>query len=42
MKKINDGGLQLTTQQRTDLVAFPNTLDDDAFVTNTAFSNPFK
>jgi cytochrome c peroxidase len=42
MKKINDGGLHLTTQEKADLLAFLNTLNDDAFVTDTAFSNPFK
>ncbi len=42
MKKINDGGLHLTAQEKADLLAFLNTLNDDAFVTDTAFSNPFK
>jgi len=42
MKKINEGGLHLTTQEKANLIAFLNTLNDDAFVSDTAFSNPFK
>jgi cytochrome c peroxidase len=42
MKKINDGGLHLTVQEKANLLAFLNTLNDDAFVNDTAFSNPFK
>jgi len=42
MKKINIGGLHLTTKEKGDLLAFLNTLNDDAFVNDTAFSNPFK
>ncbi|MCS6818958.1 MAG: cytochrome c peroxidase [Chitinophagales bacterium] len=42
MKKINDGGLRLTPQEKKDLIAFLKTLDDPEFVNDTAYSNPFK
>lgn len=42
MKKINQGGLHLTAQEKSDLIAFLQTLDDPSFVSDTAFSNPFK
>jgi cytochrome c peroxidase len=42
MKKINIGGLHLTPQEKSDLIAFLKTLDDPQFVSDTAFSNPFK
>ena len=42
MKKINTGGLKLTTQDKADLLAFLKTLDDVSFVNDTTFSNPFK
>jgi len=42
MKKINIGGLHLTTLEKENLIAFLNTLNDDAFVSDTAFLNPFK
>jgi len=42
MKKINVGGLHLTNQEKSDLIAFLKTLDDPSFVSDTAFSNPFK
>lgn len=42
MKKINVGGLHLTQQEKSDLLAFLKTLDDPSFVSDTAFSNPFK
>lgn len=35
-------GLQLTPGQKADLVAFLHTLTDSAFITNKAFSDPFK
>ena len=31
----------LTPQQKTDLLNFLNTLNDEEFITNPAFSNPF-
>jgi cytochrome c peroxidase len=35
-------GFQLTDQERADLVAFLNTLTDETFVSNPAFSDPFQ
>jgi cytochrome c peroxidase len=42
MKKLNIGGLHLNSQEKTDLIAFLNTLNDESFVADTAFANPFK
>jgi len=42
MKKINQGGAQLTVQQKKNLILFLKTLTDLDFVTNPKFSNPFK
>lgn len=41
MKNVGEGGLQLTEQEKSDLVAFLKTLTDTEFITNEAFSNPF-
>jgi cytochrome c peroxidase len=41
MKKINDGGIQLTPTEKADLKAFIHTLMDSTFITNPAFKNPF-
>ncbi|MFY0643455.1 MAG: c-type cytochrome [Bacteroidia bacterium] len=41
MKQINNGGLQLTTEEKADLVAFLQTFTDTAFVNNPALSDPF-
>ncbi|MBK8556940.1 MAG: c-type cytochrome [Lewinellaceae bacterium] len=38
---LQPGGLQLNTQDKSDLVAFLKTLSDDAFLSNEAFSSPF-
>lgn len=40
MHKINDGGAQLLPFQKQDLKNFLLTLQDTAFMTNPAFSNP--
>jgi cytochrome c peroxidase len=37
MKNVNRGGIQLTSQEKLDLVAFLKTLTDSSFVNNTAF-----
>lgn len=43
MQKANhaNGGLQLSVQQKADMVAFLKTLTDTAFLSNPRFSNPF-
>ncbi|MDD5570407.1 MAG: cytochrome c peroxidase [Bacteroidales bacterium] len=41
MKKVNDGGAQLTTQEKQDLIFFLKTLTDNTFINNPEFSNPF-
>lgn len=41
MKKINQGGLHLTMEEKTQLVAFLKTLTDTSFINNTAFHSPF-
>jgi cytochrome c peroxidase len=38
---LQPGGLQLTTQDKADLIAFLKTLTDESFIHNTAFSTPF-
>ncbi|CAN5324438.1 cytochrome c peroxidase [soil metagenome] len=42
MQFAADGGVQLTAQEKSDLIAFLRTLSDDEFITNPAFSDPFK
>jgi cytochrome c peroxidase len=42
MHHINDGGVQLTPQEKEDLLNFIKTLRDDEFMTNPAFSRPEK
>jgi cytochrome c peroxidase len=42
MHHINNGGTQLTTQEKADLKAFIKTLRDEEFLTNPAFSKPHK
>ncbi|QMU66680.1 MAG: cytochrome-c peroxidase [Flavobacteriaceae bacterium] len=39
MKKVNEGGVQLTPQDKADLKAFLLTLTDDNFANNPAFRN---
>ena len=38
MKKLNIGGLQLTNQEKQDLIAFLKTLSDPDFITNPDFT----
>lgn len=42
MEYAYQGGVQLTAQEKSDLVAFLLTLSDDEFVTDPRFSNPFE
>ena len=37
---LQPGGLQLTAQDKTDLVAFLKTLTDETFLTNPAYQKP--
>ena len=41
MKNISSGGIDLSPQDRLDLVAFLRALSDASFLTNPALSNPF-
>ncbi len=41
MKNVHRGGLQLTEQERSALVAYLHTFTDTAFINNKAFSSPF-
>lgn len=41
MKNVGQGGLQLTEQEKSDLVAFLKTLTDTEFINNKDFSSPF-
>ena len=38
---LQPGGLELTSQDKADLVAFLKTLTDTEFLTNTAYKSPF-
>jgi len=38
---LQPGGLQLTVQDKADLVAFLKTLTDETFLTNAAYKSPF-
>ena len=38
---LQPGGLKLTAQDKSDLVAFLKTLTDDEFLANPAFKTPF-
>ena len=38
---VQPGGLQLTAQDKADLVAFLKTLTDETFLTNAAYKSPF-
>lgn len=42
MKKVSQGGLLLSPQDRADLVAFLKTFTDTTFLKNPAYSNPFE
>jgi cytochrome c peroxidase len=39
---LNNGGLQLTNEDKKDLVAFLKTLTDEVLLTNPDYSDPFK
>ena len=41
MKKVNQGGVRLTEQEKQNLIAFIKTLTDTTFINNPDFSNPF-
>ena len=41
MKKVNQGGVKLTDQEKQHLIAFIKTLTDTTFIQNPEFSNPF-
>jgi cytochrome c peroxidase len=41
MKQAHQGGIQLTQQEKSDLIVFLKTLTDTTFTTNPAFSSPF-
>ena len=40
MKKVNQGGVQLSSQEKANLKAFLLTLSDEEFTNNPNFSNP--
>jgi len=40
MKNVNQGGIQLTDDEKQNLLAFIKTLTDTAFISNPEFSNP--
>ena len=40
MKNVNQGGIQLTDEEKQNLIAFIKTLTDTTFINNTEFSNP--
>ena len=42
MKKVDQGGIQLTPAEKADLIAFLKTFSDTAFIQDSAFSNPFR
>ena len=41
MKNVEQGGIQLTAEEKQDLLAFLKTLSDEEFINNPAFRNPF-
>ena len=41
MKNVNEGGVQLTQEEKESLMAFIKTLTDTTFVNNPEYSNPF-
>ncbi len=42
MHHVNEGGVQLTTNEKADLLAFLKTLSDSSFINNPAFAPPAK
>lgn len=41
MKNVHEGGIQLTTEEKSDLISFLHTLTDTSFIHNPDFANPF-
>lgn len=41
MKKVHEGGLQLTQQEQSELVAFLKTLSDTSYLNNPTLASPF-
>jgi cytochrome c peroxidase len=41
MKQIHAGGMQLSPQEKADLLAFLHTFTDSTFINNPAFASPF-
>ena len=41
MKNVHEGGIQLTPQEKSDLISFLHTLTDSAFIKNPDFASPF-
>lgn len=41
MKQVHNGGIQLSTQEKSELIAFLKTLSDTSFINNSNYSNPF-
>ncbi len=42
MKKVNQGGIQLSEEEKEYLIAFLLTLNDNSFINNPAYANPFE
>ena len=42
MKKVNQGGLRLTEEEKLNLISFIQTLTDTTFINNPDYSNPFE
>ena len=40
MKKVQQGGVQLSSEEKANLKAFLLTLSDEDFISNPSFSNP--
>ncbi len=40
MKNVHEGGIRLTDDEKSDLIAFLLTLSDSTFITNPEYSNP--
>lgn len=42
MQYAHQGGVQLTNEEKKDVISFLKTLSDSTFISNTKFSNPFQ
>ena len=40
MKRVDEGGVQLSEQDKADLIVFLKSLTDSSFVKNPAFQDP--